>query len=346
MQILRKAVASVILVVTLLCASSAVNAEDNLWTDESIIYHDRVIQVHAMIDDQFPTPLKQIEIVKKQIPDTTIETALRAHFTLIDGFDFTKPWFDGYLYRAGGASPRIPLCDFRVFNEHEFGEFFPIQDETLAQVNEQCRAFLEDVGYIATPSVGYIYYTPEFARPEGGETYIFALVPYQLAGLSTEYKCNIVTRDRIELSDVTGLSILEYPWAAFTLTTDCRLIRLDMSCYEIGWEKSWPGNPISWQEAIVEIVEDMLTSHPVPIKTEEAAAAAYLEAESYEQFFFDHYTATVVRVLPMWLPNWGNVCIPGWCVRMEFHDKATGEFLAAIDRCVVATTGEVVYGMK
>ncbi len=62
---------------------------------------------------------------------------------------------------------------------------------------------------------------------------------------------------------------------------------------------------------------------------------------TYEAYFFQTYTVKLARVLPMWLPDWENVCIPGWCIRYELYDRETGEFIQSVDRCVNAVTGKV-----
>lgn len=51
--------------------------------------------------------------------------------------------------------------------------------------------------------------------------------------------------------------------------------------------------------------------------------------------------AAFLGALPMWMPNWANECLPGWCVRLELYNREQGTFVAALDTCVDAVTGRV-----
>ncbi len=41
-------------------------AEESLWTEDIFPYHDQSIQVHAIIDDEFPMPLQRIREQQKR----------------------------------------------------------------------------------------------------------------------------------------------------------------------------------------------------------------------------------------------------------------------------------------
>ena len=86
---------------------------------------------------------------------------------------------------------------------YEVEQLFPVEEPELRRLYEQCIAFLADLGITAAEDTGYIC-----RQSQKGNDYIIALLPYQIEGLSTEYKNLIVNRDSLQCSGKTGQHIL------------------------------------------------------------------------------------------------------------------------------------------
>ena len=68
------------------------------------------------------------------------------------------------------------------------------------------------------------------------------------------------------------------------------------------------------------------------------------EQEAYdEEQFWKDYQVQLARAMPMWMPNWLNECLPGWCIQYQLYDRTTGDFLFSMVYCADALTGEVAY---
>ena len=81
-------------------------------------------------------------------------------------------------------------------------KLFPLEDPELRHLYEQCVAFLADLGITAAEDAGYIC-----RQNQKGSDYIIALLPYQIEGLSTEYKNQLVNRDSLQYSIKTGQDV-------------------------------------------------------------------------------------------------------------------------------------------
>ncbi len=313
-------------------------AEESLWTEDIFPYHYQSIQVHAIIDDEFPMPLQCIKIGGlKELPSKEkMKSVILSHFTVTDGFHFDdrSAFIDNYSYGVGSVRPVfLRLYDPHLIAHQPLSQVFPIQDATLAGLYQSCLDFLEEMNIAVTPYVGYASYVEE--------QYAVILIPYQIEGLSTEYDNQLVDRDRLRYSEDYSRHIMDYPWAAFAFTPDGKLSNIDLSLFEPVWIKEMKGTPISWQEAAEHVLTDMLTEHRVSTNAKCDWDKQSLDADEFEAYFFQTYTVKLVRVLPMWLPDWENVCAPGWCIRYELYDRETGKFIQSVDRCVHAVTGNV-----
>jgi len=327
-----------ICILLLLLVIPGAMAEESLWTEDVFPYHDQSIEVHAIIDDEFPMPLQRMRIGgMKELPSKAkMKSVILSHFTVVDSFRFDDRYafIDNFYYEAGSVRPVfLLLYDPELVDRQPLSQVFPIQDATLAGFYQSCLDFLEEMNIAVTPHVGYASYVEE--------QYAVILIPYQMEGLSTEYDNHIVTRDRVRYVEDDSRHIMDYPWAAFAFTPDGKLNNIEMSLFEPVWVKEMKGTPIPWQEAAEHVLTDMLTEHRVFTKAKADWDKRSLDADDFEAYFFQTYTVKLVRVLPMWLPDWENVCVPGWCIRYELYDRETGEFIQSVDRCVHAVTGKV-----
>ncbi len=311
-------------------------AEESLWTEDIFPYHGQSIQVHAIIDDEFPMPLQRIKIggLKEFPSNEKMKSIILSHFTVVGDFQFDDPYVENYYYANVGTRPVfLSTYDWHLIVHQPLSQVFPIQDATLAGLYQNCLDFLEEMNISVTSHVGYANYVEEH--------YAVILIPYQIEGLSTEYDNQIVNRDRLHYSEDYSRHIIDYPWAAFAFTPDGKLCNINLSLFEPVWIKEMKGTPISWQEAAEHVLTDLLTEHRIGAAAKHNWDESSLGTDSYEDYFFKTYTVKLVRVLPMWLPDWENVCVPGWCIRYELYDRETGEFIQSVDRCVHAVTGKV-----
>lgn len=313
-------------------------AEEISWIEDILPYHDQKIQIHAIIDDEFPMPLQRIKIegVKELPSKEKMKSVILSHFSVVEDFQFNNPhvFFEDYFYSTGGVQPIfVTSYDVNLIYLQPISQVFPIQDAALAGLYQNCLDFLREMNISVTSHIGYASYIEE--------QYAVILIPYQIEGLSTEYENGLVVRDRVHYVENDSRHIMDYPWAAFAFTPDGKLIRMTVSMFDIAWKKEMKGTPIPWKEAAERVLTDLLTEHRVGIRAKRDWEQLSLDAEDYEAYFFQTYTVKLVRVLPMWLPDWENVCVPGWCIRYELYDRETGEFIQSVDRCVHAVTGKV-----
>lgn len=163
-----------------------------------------------------------------------LHQTLEKHFTLhpelspknsqaIDDF-YISEWASGYSAVAG--------YDARVITNDEVEQLFPVEDPELRLLYEQCIAFLADLGITAAEDTGYIC-----RQNQKGNDYIIALLPYQIEGLTTEYKNQIVNRDSLQYSSKTGQHIMDYPWADFVFDCEGQLLKVEMSSFQVSSSK-------------------------------------------------------------------------------------------------------------
>lgn len=324
----------VIMVLCLSCLTCTASAEESLWTDGTLDIHGHIVDVHAIIQDTMPAELQQIKLKGRLIKKNVFHQTLQKYFTLhpefnlknyepVDDFFFSE-WATDYSAVSGYTKDLLDCC--------EVERLFPIEDPTLSSLYDQCIAVLADLGITATKNVGYIGH-----HERRGVDYIMALIPYQIEGLSTEYYNQIVSRDSLQYSNKTGMHIMDYPWADFVFDNDLQLVHVQMSSYQVASSKELSGSSISWEQAAVSVLDALIDTWIDTKKTLEH------QPDYNEEQFWADYRVQLARALPMWMPNWSNVCVPGWCIQYQLYDSATGDFVYASSYCAQALTGEVAY---
>lgn len=335
------------LFLTLLCLCLTLPAlaeEGSFWTDGTLDYNGHPVTIHAIVNDTLPEQFQQIRLKGKRIKQATFMEALSHHFTLAEGFGTGTNYetVDDFFIRACapncstlGAYSSDSICSCRI------EQYFPIQDPVLSTVREQCVAFLEELGYKATENAGYVthsFFDPEKNQGSGGNC-IVVLLPYEIEGLSTEYKFHIADRSSLQTKAKSGTHIMDYPWAEFTFNSDLQLVKMKMATYEIASSSPMSGTPIPWQQAAEKVLEYFTLNEIDNIQI--GLFGPSLEDPNYsEENFWEDYTVRITRVLPMWMPNWSNVCIPGWCIQCEISSEKMGRFYAR-SYCVDIFTGKL-----
>lgn len=130
---------------------------------------------------------------------------------------------------------------------------------------------------------------------------------------------------------------MDCPWADFVFDCQGQLLKVEMSSFQISSSKELSGQPISWEQAAENVLAALIDTQ-VDLKKSVEEQEAYDE----EQFWKD-YQVQLARAMPMWMPNWLNECLPGWCIQYQLYDRTTGDFLFSMVYCADALTGEVAY---
>lgn len=329
-----KKLRAILIGVICICLIHTASAEANFWTEGTMEYHGHIISIHAIVHDTLPSELFQIKMQGSSIKKNVLHQTLEKHFTLhpelspknsqvIDDF-YISEWAYGYSAVAG--------YDARLITNDEVEQLFPVEEPELCLLYEKCIAFLADLGITAAEDTGYIC-----RQNQKGNDYIIALLPYQIEGLTTEYKNQIVNRDSLQYSSKTGQHIMDYPWADFVFDCEGQLLKVEMSSFQVSSSKVLNGQPISWEQAAENVLDAI-------IDTQVSWKKSLENKENYsEDQFWRDYDVQLARVTPMWMPNWLNVCLPGWCIQYQLYDHTTGDFLYSMAYCADALTGEVAY---
>ena len=317
-----------------ICLIRTASADANFWTEGTLEFRGHTIYTHAIVKDTLPSELYQIKMKGKSIKKDVLHQTLQKHFTMhpdfslkhcqtVDDF-YISAWAPGYSAIAG--------YDVRLITNYQVEKLFPLEDPELRHLYEQCVAFLADLGITAAEDAGYIC-----RQNQKGSDYIIALLPYQIEGLSTEYKNQLANRDSLQYSSKTGQHIMDCPWADFVFDCQGQLLKVEMSSFQISSSKELSGQPISWEQAAENVLAALIDTQ-VDLKKSVEEQEAYDE----EQFWKD-YQVQLARAMPMWMPNWLNECLPGWCIQYQLYDRTTGDFLFSMVYCADALTGEVAY---
>ncbi len=320
------------LLITFVCFSAF--AEEGFWTEGTLDYHGHAVEIHAIVDDNMPSELMQIKLKGDLPKQSVIHRALQEHFKLhpdfslrncqrVDDF-YCGEWATGFSGHYGNDFRLILLC--------EAEQLFPIEDPELRGVYGQCVDFLNDLGIDAAENCGYVS-----RSIQKDAEYIIALLPYQIEGLSTEYKNQIVHRSSLRHPGNMRNHIMDYPWADFVFDAEGQLVKAQMSMYEVVSSKPLSGKAVSWKEAALNVLDTVMYTRMYTKQTLEG------QPNNYEDRFWAKYSAELSRVTPMWMPNWSNVCVPGWCIQYQLYDSESDEFVYAPVFCADALTGEVAY---
>lgn len=275
-----KTTKALLISVICICLIHTASAEANFWTEGTLYFHGHTVSIHAIVHDALPSELFQIEVKGSSIKKNVLHQTLEKHFTLhpelspknsqvIDDFHISE-WASGYSAVAG--------YDARLITNDEVEQLFPVEDPELRLLYEQCIAFLADFGITAAEDTGYIC-----RQNQKGNDYIIALLPYQIEGLTTEYKNQIVNRDSLQYSSKTGQHIMDYPWADFVFDCEGQLLKVEMSSFQVSSSKVLNGQPISWEQA-AENVLDAIIDTQVSLKKSLENKENYSE----NQFWMDY----------------------------------------------------------
>lgn len=314
----------------LICSTAL--AEDGLWTVGTLDHQGHSIAIHAIVQADLPEKLCRITMTGRPIPNKAIMQALRQHFELHPAFEagdsmnldnaFTGMWADGYS--------RMAAYDASCFTERAAEDLFPITDPELESIYTSCLSFLESLDITAEPNTGYVCRKHQY----GSDTTI-VLLPYRIGGLFTEYMNQIVDRSSQPPAGKAALHIMDYPWAAFAFDEQQRLVKLELATLQATGDERLTGQPIPWQQAAEKVLEAVVEDRVV-------TCSVVLGFTDYdEEQFWKQHRVRISRVMPMWMPNDHNVCLPGWCIQLQLYDAGTGTFLSAHSYCADLFTGEV-----
>jgi hypothetical protein len=318
----------------------AARAEEG-WMQETLLYQGHEIEVNGFVQEWFPWPLQQVKIAGAPLEKQLLLSALEQHFRLAPGFH-VQDSVDDYYYPSGASGYKDNwyfICQWLMDIDHSFRLDVP----EIREAYDACMAFLSSVGIQGVYGAGYACYFSGFdiVAPEDlaahETTRLRFLIPYDIAGLSTEYDMMIVNRSYVQPSDNTSRHIMDYPFAMFVFDETGALFVANLSSYRVSSAQPLEGRAISWTQAVAAALDSHIIGHDFVLPGGENQPA-------HDPQFFDKYHIRVVRVLPMWMPNWFNVCLPGWCVQVQLYDQATGAFIRPFSIAIDARTGENLSG--
>ncbi len=344
-----KSMKSVFIILFCLCLIFPVLAEeDSFWTEGPLDYNGHTIPIHAIVNDTLPEQLQQITLKGRKVTQAAFEEALGHHFTLGENFgktigqDYGFIGIDDFYINAWTPEGCNKNGDSNAYTRVNFDQIYPIEDDTLRTLYEECADFLVEMGYTAAMDAGYIcrWNFDERKMDEQGD-YIIALVPFEIEGLATEFQNQIAHRTTLEKTKKTSGGIMDAPWADFVFDSDLNLIHARMSTYQIASSKPLKGEPISWEQAAISALEHIITSSIYDAQNFTTLSGRAPDPTYDEARFWEDFSVRLVRVLPMWMPNWSNICIPGWCIQYEVYRSDTGELLTTRPYGVDIFTGEV-----
>lgn len=328
---MTRRIKGIIVCLVCLCLLRPAAAEGSLWTEGTMTWRGHAIRVHAIISDALPAQLQQIELTGCAIRPDALFHALQQHFPLHPDFTpersqtadgcFISMWAAGHSAAAG--------YDASLITNREVEQLFPIADPSLYALYGQCVAFLAELGITAAENGGYVC-----RQTQKGESCTVVLLPYAIGGLSTEYRNQIVHRDSLPHPGNPDRHIMDSPWADFVFDAQGRLVKAELAMLAIASAQPLSGDTISWQQAAGHVL-DAVIAERISIRRTLEAQPDYDEAQ-----FWQDYRVQLSRVTPMWMPNWSNVCLPGWCIQYQLYDADTGAFRYAAVFCADARTGE------
>lgn len=337
------------LFLTLFCLCLTLPAlaeEDSFWTEGTLDCNGHTVTIHALVHDELPEQLQQITLKGKKVTQAAFEEALGHHFTLAENFGKRNgkiPGFDSFgdFYLSEWAPECSGIVGYKSLTCYRLDTLHPVKDETLRTLYDQCAAFLEELGYTAALDAGYICrWNFDVREMDAQGEHIIVLLPFEFEGLATEYESQIVNRSSLETTKKSSGSIMDYPWADFVFDSSLQLVNARMSTYQIGASKPLSGVPLSWEEAAQPALEYLVCQ--VVSGCQEMPYAFSEPDPSYdENRFWEDFSVKLVRALPMWMPNWSNVCMPGWCIQYELYRRDTGDLFTSFSFGVDIFTGEV-----
>jgi hypothetical protein len=309
-------------------------AEDHFYHDELEYYgHTIVIDAAATLD--YPLPLQEITIKGAGLDPEQVFDVLRLQFDLHPAFQLDNHEAFYLSYGANMIKDNYGYTSDPYFHA-PINQYFPVLDLVLTDLSERCFAFLNAIGIQGNRNDGFACYfsgrdiIPASQFKLGKDHRLRILIPYDIEGLSTEYRSMLAPRGD---TNTVG-HILDYPFAVFAFDDQSQLITAQISCYAVTGRQEIDGSPISWQKAVEAAMDTVIEKNP---SRKGRAVGEYRDA------YFSQYNVRVARVLPMWLPDWGDTLRPGWCVQFHLYNRLTGEFLLAYDIAVDAVTASTRY---
>lgn len=310
----------------------AASAEDVIWTEGTLDYCGHEVGIHAIVEDELPDTLHKVCIIGSGLKTKALMQALRQHFELHPAFRadnsqvyekaFISIWADGFSNVAGYDAQSVSGCTVE--------ELFPVADPVSQSIYERCIGFLQSMGIQTGEHTGYVRKVTQ-----KGKEITIVLLPYRIDGLYTEYTNQIVHRDSMPKMGCPAPHLMDYPWADFVFDDRQRLVKLDLAALDAVSHEELPGAPIPWKQAAVNVLEAVVADR-IGFERIIEGIAGY-----HEEQFWQQYRVQLSRVMPMWMPNWNNVCLPGWCVQFQLYDTATEQFVYAPVYCADMLTGEV-----
>lgn len=328
-----------IFIMILFCAvflfcSCAVEAEAPFYHDR-LAYYGHAMMIDAIAALDYPLPLQEIALKGAGLDPGQVFDALGTHFDLHPAFQLNNHEKYYLSYGANSLKDNYGYTPDPYFHV-PIDQIFPVLDPVLTELSEQCLTFLNAVGIQGNPDAGFACYfsgrdiIPASQFEQGKDYRLRILIPYDIEGLSMEYRNMLVPRGE---TNAAG-HILDYPFAVFAFDDQLQLITVQISCFAVTGKREIGGSPISWQKAIETAMDTVMEKNP---------SRKGRTVDEYRDAYFSQYSVRVARILPMWLPDWGNALRPGWCVQFHLYDRSTGEFLLAYDIAVDAATASTGY---
>lgn len=323
---------SVLFLVFMPAQGSIAASEDPFWTEGELDYHGHIVSIRAIIKDMLPPTLQQIRLEGCAVSKEKFHQLLERHFMLrpefslrnaqtVDDF-YISEWASGYSAMAG--------YDDRLITSTEVEKLFPVEDAELKNLYQQCVAFLAELNIAVAEDIGYICRQSQ----RSGDS-VIALLPYQIEGLSTEYKNHIVSRDNPLRTGKQGTHIMDYPWADFVFDSQLRLVKTEASTFQVASVGALVGDAISWKEVAEKGLAAIIQTQTGLKRTVEG------QTDYDEEQFWADFHVRLTKVTPMWMPDLTNRCLPGWAVQYQLYDSKTDDFLLAMTYCANVLTGEV-----
>ena len=313
------------------------HAEGGKWLETTLDFRGYPLEVKGYIWEDYPMPLKQVQLEAGNLDINKAIAALRQYFEL------SRP-----------AQQMVFLIELHYFSyglkglehnwltgwqyDHDIAQVFDLEDKKVQNLYEIALAYLEHIGRKGMRNVGYACHyagyevipKAQFGSRAGDKFRIH--ITLDIDGLSTMHESGMVSRGLVQPSDITSRYLMDYPYAVFMFDTQYQLVLMGMSFYRIQGENALEGSPITWQEAVFKVLE-------APRAQAYFRVGEDLGTDELAQRLFSQYRVRVVRVYPLWMPGWLNLCIPGWGVQIQLYDARTDEFVISFHFSVDARTG-------
>lgn len=312
-------------------------AEGGKWLETTLDFRGYPLEVKGYIWEDYPLPLKQVQLIAGDLDIHQATAALGQYFELSRPAEQVvfqnEPHYFSYGLKGLEANW---LTGWQY--DHDIDQVFDLEDPQVQNLYEKALAYLEHIGYKGMRNVGYachyagyeIIPKAQFGTRAGDKFRIH--ITLDIDGLSTMQEAGMVSRGLVQPSDITSRYMMDYPYAVFMFDTQYQLVLMGMSFYRIQGERALEGPPIPWQEAVFKVLE-------APRAQAYFRVGEDLGPDELAKRLFSQYRVRLVRVYPLWMPGWLNLCIPGWGVQIQLYDARTDEFVISFYFSVDARTG-------